>query len=60
MKLEKRENKEKILGIVSKHENLFDNEKEYKEAYTFIESFYKVIENESTYKSEIVNKARTK
>ena len=52
--------KEKIFGIISKHENLFDNEKEYKEAYTFVESFYNVIENESTFKSEIVNKARTK
>ena len=54
------DNKEKILGIISKHENLFDSEKEYKEAYTFVESFYNVIENESTFKSEIVNKARTK
>jgi len=49
-----------LLSIVESHASQFDNEREYKETFKFLNSFYDIIEDDKEYNSQIVDAARTK
>ena len=49
-----------LLSIVESHASQFDNEREYKETFKFLNSFYDIIEDDKEYNSQIVAAARTK
>ena len=49
-----------LMAIIESHASQFDSEKEYKETYKFLNSFYEVIENDKEFNSQIVSTARTK
>ena len=48
-----------LLSIVESHASQFDNEREYKETFKFLNSFYDIIEDDKEYNSQIVDAART-
>jgi len=52
--------KVELTSILEAHASQFDNEREYKETYKFLNSFYEVLENDKKFKSEILDAARTK
>ena len=52
--------KAELTSILEAHASQFDNEREYKETYEFLNSFYEVLENDKKFKSEILDAARTK
>jgi len=52
--------KTEILETVKSFENEFDNPKEYAEAFSYINSFFTIIESDANFKSKIIMKARTK
>ena len=49
-----------LLSIVESHASQFDNQREYKETFKFLNSFYEIIEDDKEYNSQIVAAARTK
>ena len=49
-----------LLSIVESHASQFDNQREYKETFKFLNSFYDIIEDDKEYNSQIVAAARTK
>ena len=49
-----------LLSIVESHASQFDNQREYKETFKFLNSFYDIIEDDKEYNSQIVDAARTK
>lgn len=52
--------KPKVFEVIDGLKVQFESEKEFEIARNFIEDFYKILENESQFKSQIVNRARTK
>jgi hypothetical protein len=52
--------KNNLMSILESHASQFDSEREYKETYKFLNSFYEIIEDDKDYNSEIVSAARTK
>jgi len=52
--------KSDLISILESHASQFDSEREYKETYKFLNSFYEIIEDDKDYNSEIVSAARTK
>ena len=52
--------KSAMFDLIKSFEADFDNPKEYKEAYTYIESFFDIIEDDSQFQSNIIKAARTK
>lgn len=52
--------KPELLAILKEHKPLFDNPKTYQKTKNYIESFFKILENDSRFKREILDKARTK
>jgi len=49
-----------LMSILESHASQFDNEREYKETYKFLNSFYELLEDDKEFKSQIVDAARTK
>ena len=54
------EKKSDMLALIKSFESDFDNPTEYNEAYTYIESFFEIIENDKKFKDNVVLAARTK
>ncbi len=54
------ENKTKMLAIIDAHKVHFENPKAYIRCTAYINDFFDVLANESKYKKEILNRARTK
>ncbi len=52
--------KPEIFKVIDSLKEQFDNEKEFVTARNFIDDFYKILENDSQFTSQITNKARTK
>ena len=52
--------KNEIIDTVKSLEKEFDIAKEYSQALSFVESFFKIIESDASFKSKILMKARTK
>jgi hypothetical protein len=53
-------NKSKMLAIVDDLESSFEDPKEFSQARRFINDFFEVLENEKTYRKEILSVARLK
>ena len=51
--------KPEIFKVIDSLKDQFDNEKEFDKARNFIDDYYKILENESQFNSQITNKART-
>ena len=49
-----------MLTLLKSFENDFDNMNEYEEAYSYIESFFDIIEDDKKFKDNVVLAARTK
>lgn len=54
------EKKPQFLAVVNELQAHFENPKSYSEAINFIEDFFKIIEDNDRFKSEIIDKLRTK
>ena len=54
------ERKSDMLTLIKSFETDFDNENEYEEAYSYIESFFDIIEDDKKFKDNVVLAARTK
>jgi len=54
------ENKTKMLAIIDAHKVHFENPKAYIRCTSYIKGFFDVLANESKFKKEILNRARTK
>ncbi len=54
------ENKTKMLAIIDAHKGHFENPKAYIRCTEYIKEFFVVLANDSKYKKEILNRARTK
>ena len=54
------ERKSDMLTLLKSFENDFDNMNEYEEAYSYIESFFDIIEDDKKFKDNVVLAARTK
>ncbi|MCK5443508.1 MAG: hypothetical protein KAJ23_16605 [Maribacter sp.] len=54
------ENKTKMLAIIDAYKDHFVNPKEYQRCTAYIEGFFNILSNESKFKKEIINRARTK
>ena len=54
------EKKSNMLALIKSFESDFDNPAEYEEAYTYIESFFEIIEDDKKFKDNVVLAARTK
>ena len=54
------DHKEELLKIVEDHKLLFDSPKTYQKTKNYIAGFFKILENESRFKKEIIDQARTK
>lgn len=52
--------KQKLMDIVGSMAGDFESEKEFGETQSYIESFYKVLENDKDFQSSIVSQVRTK
>lgn len=52
--------KPELLKIMTNYKSAFDNQKTYQKTKKFLEDFFMILESESRFKSEILNKARTK
>ncbi|MGB2397143.1 MAG: hypothetical protein ACPH63_00415 [Flavobacteriaceae bacterium] len=52
--------KQALLDVMNSYKSDFDNPKEFEEAYTFIESFYRIIESEESFQKNIIDVARKK
>ena len=49
-----------LISIVESHASQFDSQREYKQTIEYLNSFYKVIESDSSFKKKILDQARTK
>ena len=54
------ENKTKMLAIIDAHKVYFENPKAYIRCTAYINEFFNVLANDSKFKKEILNRARTK
>ena len=54
------EKKSDMLALIKSFEADFDNASEYDEAYSYIESFFDIIEDDKKFKDNVVLAARTK
>ena len=54
------EKKSDMLALIKSFEADFDNASEYDEAYSYIESFFDIIEDDKKFKDNVVSAARTK
>lgn len=54
------EHKEELLKIVDETESAFENKKSYQKTKSYVQGFFKILENESRFKNEILDKARIK
>ncbi|MEL0263485.1 MAG: hypothetical protein VW933_09085, partial [Flavobacteriaceae bacterium] len=52
--------KQKLMDIVASMSGDFESEKEFGETQSYVESFYKVLENDKDFQSSIVSQVRTK
>lgn len=52
--------KQAMYDLMKSYEVDFENPKEFKEAYSYIESFFEIIEDDSQFKKNILDAARTK
>ncbi len=53
-------NKTTLLSIMDAHSNYFDNPKEFSKAKDYIISFYDILDDDKSFKKQIVAKARAK
>ena len=49
-----------MLALIKSFESDFDNATEYAEAYSYIESFFDIIEDDRKFKDSVILAARTK
>lgn len=54
------EHKEELLKIVDETESAFEDKKSYQKTKSYVQGFFKILENESRFKNEILDKARIK
>ena len=54
------EKKNDMLALIKSFESDFDNATEYDEAYSYIESFFDIIEDDGKFKDNVILAARTK
>lgn len=54
------EQKQAMFEIMQSYASDFDNPKEYEEAYSYIESFFEVIEDDAQFKKNVIDMGRTK
>ena len=54
------EKKSDMLALIKSFESDFDNASEYEDAYSYIESFFDIIEDDKKFKDNVVLAARTK
>ena len=54
------EQKQAMYDLMNSYKADFDNPKEFNEAYTYIESFFEIIEDDSKFQKNIIDAARTK
>ncbi len=52
--------KQAMYDLMKTYEADFDNPKEYDEAYTYVESFFEIIEDDNAFKKNVIDAARTK
>ena len=52
--------KQAMYDLMKIYEADFDNQKEYDEAYTYVESFFEIIEDDNAFKKNVIDAARTK
>ena len=52
--------KQAMYDLMKTYEADFDNQKEYDEAYTYVESFFEIIEDDNAFKKNVIDAARTK
>ena len=49
-----------IRDRMKTYEAEFDSPKEFSEAYTFVESFFEIIEDDAKFRKNVIDAARTK
>ena len=54
------EKKSDMLALIKSFESDFDNASEYEDAYSYIESFFDIIEDDKKFKDNVILAARTK
>ena len=52
--------KQAMYDLMKTYEADFDNQKEFDEAYTYVESFFEIIEDDNAFKKNVIDAARTK
>ena len=52
--------KQAMFDLMKTYEADFDSTKEYEEAFTFVESFFEIIEDDSSFRKNVIDAARTK
>lgn len=52
--------KSAMFSLMRSFENDFENPKEYQEAYTYLEGFFEIIEDDAAFRKNIIDAARTK
>ena len=52
--------KQAMYDLMNSYKADFENTKEFSEAYTYIESFFEIIEDDSLFQKNIIDAARTK
>ena len=52
--------KQAMFDLMKSYEADFDSPKEFNEAYTYVESFFEIIENDAEFKKNVIAAARTK
>ena len=52
--------KQAMYDLMKTYEADFDNQKEYDDAYTYVESFFEIIEDDNAFKKNVIDAARTK
>lgn len=52
--------KSAMFSLMRSFENDFQNPKEYQEAYTYLEGFFEIIEDDAAFRKNIIDAARTK
>ena len=52
--------KQAMFDLMKTYEADFDSPKEFSEAYTFVESFFEIIEDDAKFRKNVIDAARTK
>ena len=52
--------KQAMFDLMKTYEGDFDSPKEFSEAYTFVESFFEIIEDDASFRKNVIDAARTK